>query len=106
MPEDLVSEALRRTLAVRPPAAGLLVHSTTCRRGGTWGSQYTATRFRDLLANQGVAQSVSRRGNCYDNVQAESFWSRLNTALRYGGSFPGRAEARLEVAHYITEVVG
>lgn len=47
MPEDLVSEALRRALAVRQPAAGLLVHSDQ-------GSQYTATRFRTLLADCGA----------------------------------------------------
>jgi len=43
MPEDLVSEALRRALVVRRPPAGLIVHFDQ-------GSQYTATRFKDLLA--------------------------------------------------------
>ncbi|WP_317191395.1 integrase core domain-containing protein [Hymenobacter guriensis] len=90
MPEDLVSEAL----AVRQPPPGLVVHSDQ-------GSQYTATRFRDLLANHSATQSMSRRGNCYDNAQAESFWSRLKTELLDGGSFPSLEEARLELAHYI-----
>jgi transposase InsO family protein len=94
MPEDLVSEALRRALVVRQPSAGLIVHSDQ-------GSQYTATRFRDLLADHGVAQSMSRRGNCYDNAQAESFWSRLKTELLDGGSFASLEEARLELSHYI-----
>ena len=95
MPEDLVSEALRRALAVRQPAAGLVVHSDQ-------GSQYTATRFQDLLVRHGALPSMSRRGNCYDNAHAESFWSRLKTELLDGGSFPGLAEARLEISHYIT----
>ena len=43
IPEDLVSEALRRALAVRRPPSGLVVHFDQ-------GSQYTATRFKDLLA--------------------------------------------------------
>lgn len=47
---------------------------------------------------------MSRRGNCYDNAQAESFWSRLNTELLDGGSFAGLEEARLEVAPYIAEL--
>ncbi len=94
MPEDLVSEALRRALAVRQPAAGLIVHSDQ-------GSQYTATRFGELLARHGAEPSMSRRGNCYDNAQAESFWSRLKTELLDGGSFPGLEEARLELSHYI-----
>ena len=79
MPEDLVSEALRRALAVRQPAARLLVYSDQ-------GSQYTATHFRELLATHGAEQNMSRRGNCYDNAQAESFWSRLKTELLDGVS--------------------
>ena len=47
MPEDLVSEALRRALAVRRPPSGLVVHSDQ-------GSQYTDTRFKDLLAQHGA----------------------------------------------------
>ena len=49
---------------------------------------------------------MSRRGNCYDNAlpgttHAESFWSRLKTELFDGESFPGLAEARLKISHYI-----
>ena len=94
MAQELVSEALRRALAVRRPAAGLIVHSDQ-------GSQYAATRFKDLLARHGAAQSMSRRGNCYDNAHAESFWSRLKAELLDGGSFPSLEEARLEISHYI-----
>ncbi len=94
MPEELVSEALRRALAVRRPPAGLIVHSDQ-------GSQYTATRFQALLARHGAQQSMSRRGNCYDNAHAESFWSRFKAELLDGGSFPGLAEAKLEISHHI-----
>ena len=95
MPEDLVSEALRRALAVRRPPAGLLVHSDQ-------GSQYTATRFKNLIAKHGALQSMSRRGNCHDNAHAESFWSRFKAELLDGGSFPGLTEARLEISHHIS----
>ncbi|WP_156109442.1 IS3 family transposase [Hymenobacter sp. APR13] len=94
MPEDLVSEALRRALVVRRPAAGLIVHSDQ-------GRQYTATRFKDLVSRYGAVQSMSRRDNCYDNAHAESFWSRFKAELLDGGSFPGLAEARLEISHHI-----
>jgi transposase InsO family protein len=94
MPEDLVSEALRRALVVRRPPAGLVVHSDQ-------GSQYTATRFKDLLARHSAVQSMSRRGNCYDNAYVESFWSRFKAELLDGGSFPGLAEAKLEISHHI-----
>ena len=58
MPEDLVSEALRRALVVRRPPAGLVMHSDQ-------GSQYTATRFKALVAKHGAQQSMSRRDNWY-----------------------------------------
>ena len=94
MPEDLVSETLRRALAVRQPAARLVVPSGQ-------GSQYAATRFGDLLTRHGAQQRRSRRGNGYDNAQAASFWSRLKTELLDGGRLPGLEEARLELAPYI-----
>ena len=94
MPEDLVSEALRRALVVRRPPAGLVIHSDQ-------GYQYTATRFKTLVAKHGAQQSMSRRGNCYDNAHAESFWSRFKAELLDGGSFPGLAEAKLEISHHI-----
>ena len=55
MPEDLVSEALHRALAVRRSAAGLVIHSDQ-------GNQYSATRFKNLVAKHGALQSMSRRG--------------------------------------------
>ncbi len=65
-PKALVSEALRRALAVRRPAAGLVVHSGQ-------GSQYSATNFKTLLVRHEALQSMSRHGKCYDNAPAESF---------------------------------
>ncbi len=94
MLEGLVSEALRRALAVRRPPAGLSIHSDQ-------GSQYTAARFKDLVAKHGAQQSMSWRGNCYDNAHAESFWSHFKAELLDGGSFPGLAEAKLEISHHI-----
>jgi putative transposase len=93
MPEDLVSEALRRALVVRQPTAGLLIHSDQ-------DSQYSATNFKALVARHEAVQIRSRRGNCYDNAHAESFWSRLKTELLDGGSLHNLAEARLEISHY------
>ena len=84
--KDLVSGAQRR------PPAGLVVPSDQ-------GSEYPARRFKDLVATYGARQSRSRRGNCYDN--AESVWSRFKAELLDGGSFPGLAEAKLEISHYI-----
>jgi len=94
MPEDLVSEALRWAFAVRKPAAGLVIHSDQ-------GSQYAATNFKALVTRHEALQSMSRRGNCYDNAHAESFWSRLKTELLNCGNFRNLSEARLEISHYL-----
>jgi putative transposase len=64
------------------------------------GSQYTATRFKGILARHGAVQSMSRRGNCYDNAPAESFWSRFK-AEPPNGSFLSLTEAKLEISHHI-----
>jgi transposase InsO family protein len=47
-----------------------------------------------------TAQSMSRRGNYYDNAHAESFWSRFKAEL-LDGSFPGLTEAKLQISHHI-----
>lgn len=67
-----MTTALERALLAHQPADGLLVHSD---RGG----QYCGTTYRRLLTQHGAVRSMSRRGDCYDNAQAESLWSRLKT---------------------------
>jgi putative transposase len=54
-----------------------------------------------LVAKHGAQQGMSRRGNCYDNAHAESFWNCFKAELFDGGSFPGLAEAKLEISHHI-----
>ena len=74
MPEELVTTALRRALLSRQPAPGLLVHSD---RGG----QYCGNAYRHLLSDRQLVRSMSRKGDCYDNAQAESLWSRVKTEV-------------------------
>ncbi|MBC6608788.1 IS3 family transposase [Hymenobacter sp. BT188] len=94
MPEQLVVTALRRALLSRQPAAGLLVHSD---RGG----QYYGNAYRCLLTERHLVRSMSRRGECYDNAQAESLWSRVKTEVLLGRSaFASMAEAQAELAMY------
>ncbi len=65
------------------------------------GSQYAAVDYRRLLYTGGFRQSMSRRGNCYDNAQAESFFSRFKAELVENGVFESVEQARSEVFSYI-----
>ncbi len=65
------------------------------------GSQYAAVEFRRLLYIYGLRQSMSAKGNCYDNAQAESFFSRFKAELIEGGIFESIEEARTEIFSYI-----
>jgi transposase InsO family protein len=67
---NLSGEALRRALAKRCPPPGLIFHSDR-------GSEFAAGSFRKLLAAAAAVQSMSRRGNCWDNAVSESFFSTL-----------------------------
>jgi transposase InsO family protein len=86
--------ALDMAVRRRRPGKGLLHHSDR-------GCQYTSTGYRDVLAELGVAVSMSRKGNCWDNAVAESFFATLKTELIYGRTWPTRIELRAAVFEYI-----
>lgn len=65
------------------------------------GSQYAAVEYRRLLYINGFRQSMSRKGNCYDNAQAESFFSRFKAELVENGIFESVEDAQTEVFSYI-----
>jgi transposase InsO family protein len=67
---ELSGEALRRALAKRSPPTGMIFHSDR-------GSEFAAGSFRRALATAGAVQSMSRKGDCWDNAVAESFFSTL-----------------------------
>jgi putative transposase len=90
----LVLEALRNAVGRRVPNAGLVHHSDR-------GSQYASGDYQDALADLGVVCSMSRKGNCWDNAVAESFFSTLDIECEHGDLFPSRSVARREVAEYI-----
>ena len=78
------------------------------RRGGVSpmvhsdrGSQYASARFRDELAANSCQQSMSRRGNCWDNAVAESFFGVLKLELVDDERFRRRQEARDSIFEYI-----
>jgi transposase InsO family protein len=90
----LVLEALRNAIGRRVPNAGLMHHSD--RR-----SQYASGDYQAALADLGVVCSMSRKGNCWDNAVAESFFATLKTELVYTRRFATRAEAREAIFEFV-----
>jgi transposase InsO family protein len=87
---DVFQQARRRGLIKR----NAIIHTDQ-------GSQYAAVEYRRLLYIGGFRQSMSRKGNCYDNAQAESFFSRFKAELVENGIFESVEDARSEVFSYI-----
>ena len=64
-------------------------------------AQYTSEQFQRLMADQGVACSMSRAGNCWDNAAMESFFSSLKTERTARKTYHTRDEAKADVFDYI-----
>lgn len=94
MRTSLVTTALQRGYWRRKPSAGLMVHSDR-------GSQYASLVFRDLLKTYGMKQSMSRRGNCWDNAVGESVFHTLKVELIHEEDFHTRKEAKEKIIEYI-----
>ena len=86
--------AFQKALWRRRPPSGLLVRSDR-------GVQYASADFRDLLNKNRFIQSMSRKGNCWDNAVAESFFHTLKTQLLYHTKFQGKADAEQALFNYI-----
>lgn len=91
---DLVIEALRKALAARTSARGLIFHSDR-------GSQYGCTQFRALLKTAGIRQSMSARANPYHNAWTESFMGTLKAEMLQDGRFSNQADATTEIFAFI-----
>lgn len=94
MTAELIISALQKAMRKGYIQAGAVVHSDQ-------GSQYASTAFRSLLGQNAFRQSMSGKGNCYDNAQAESFFSRFKAELIEGGVFEDIEQARSEIFSYI-----
>jgi transposase InsO family protein len=94
MSRKLVMKSLSEAISQRKPEQGLIFHSDQ-------GSQYASNEFRTLIKNNGALPSMSRRGNCWDNAVAESFFKTIKSELIYDGIFSTKQEARLAIFDYI-----
>ncbi len=94
MKASLVNDALLMALKARHPQQGLLWHTDR-------GCQYASSSHRAILNQYGIIQSMSRKGNCWDNSVAESFFHTLKIELVHQFKFRTREEAKQMIFEYI-----
>ncbi len=94
MKAKLVNDALTMAIWKRKPAKGLIWHSDR-------GSQYASESHRNILKDHGIIQSMSKKGDCWDNAVAESFFHTLKTELTNHYQFNNHKEARNTIFEYI-----
>ena len=94
MTADLVCGALDAVVRAGRPPPRLVFHSDR-------GSQYASKVFRRRLFRYRMKQSMSRKGNCWDNAVAESLFATLKKELVQNHVFPTRDAARSDVFEYI-----
>jgi len=94
MSRKLVINALLMAIWRRQPAAGLIFHSDR-------GSQYCSNEFQKMLRTHRMISSMSRKGNCWDNAVAESFFGSLKTERVFFSNYITREEARRDIVDYI-----
>lgn len=91
---ELALAALQHAVKQRRPPPGLVHHSDR-------GSPYASARYRAALAHHGMVASMSRKGDCWDNAVAESFFSTLKAELTERVIYATRAEATRSIGEYI-----
>ncbi len=92
--EDTVIAAFKKAVKNRPILPGLIFHSDR-------GSQYASNEFRKLLDSEKCIQSMSRKGNCWDNAVAESFFKTIKVESLYRQKFENAQEVYSAIFDYI-----
>jgi putative transposase len=94
MRTDLVMEALSKALRLRQPGPDLVHHSDR-------GSQYASDDYQAELRRRGIVCSMSRRGDCYDNAVAESFFGTIKTECLDRHPWATRVSTMEAIGQYI-----
>jgi transposase InsO family protein len=92
--EETTISAFRMAIKNRAPSKGLIFHSDR-------GVQYSCSRFVNLLENYGITQSMSGKGNCWDNAVAESYFKTLKSELIYGNKLISKEEMKILLFEYV-----
>lgn len=94
MTTKLVKDALQMALDQRKRAGALLLHSDQ-------GSQYRSSEYQNMLKENNIIASMSRKGECHDNAVMESFYHTLKTELVYHERYDSHKEAKASLFDYI-----
>jgi putative transposase len=92
--KELVYDIIEKSLEKKKQEEEMIFHSDR-------GVQYASNDVRNLLKRKNVKQSMSRKGNCYDNAITETFFKTLKTELIYHRVYETREEAESEIFEYI-----
>ena len=92
--DPLVSVALQGAVLFRGKTSNVMVRTDQ-------GSQYASKAYRALLEQYGLVQSMSRRGNCWDNAVAESFFATLKKQAVHGFELNDREQTKRSIFEYI-----
>lgn len=93
MPAELVCSAIQLVSAQRQPPPGLIAHSDR-------GSQYASASYRALLARNDMQQSMSRKGNCWDNAVMERSFLSLKMERVWRRDYANHTEAIRDITEY------
>ena len=91
---EMVTRMLEQAFLNLPDNTGLMLHSDQ-------GWHYQHKQYRKMLADNGITQSMSRKGNCYDNAAMESFFGHLKSELLYLQEFESVEHFKRELINYI-----
>jgi transposase InsO family protein len=91
---DLVEQALRNAITQRRPEPGVIFHSDR-------GCQYTSSQYARAASDAGVRLSAGRKGQCWDNAVAESFFATIKTELLDRQPWPTKAKAHEAIFEYV-----
>ncbi len=92
--DTLTTQAMRQAISRRSPTKGLICHTDR-------GSQYAGNDFKAILTDNEFIGSMSRKGDCWDNAVAESFFHTLKVELVHRNKFRTREEAKRRIFEYV-----
>ena len=94
MREELIIEAFNMAVSLREVQPKAIIHSDR-------GVQYRANKYQQLLLDNQIQCSMSRKGNCWDNAAMESFFGRFKVELIYAEKYRTVSEAKTSIFEYI-----